>query len=73
MGKGRPYNNACDYGHEVSGAGQVRRLDTGGGSGAYLCREHWKKEMEWRKERNRTLTGSARFPIRKFPGKGGRQ
>jgi hypothetical protein len=23
--------------------------------------------MAWRKERNKTLTGKAKFPIRKFP------
>lgn len=47
--------------------GPIRRLDTGGGSGIYLCRRCWKDEMKWRKMRNRKLIGDARFPIRKFP------
>ena len=55
----------CDYGHQ---ADKVRRLNTGGGSGVYLCKQHWGKEMDWRKMRNKTLHKSARFSIRKFPG-----
>lgn len=58
-------NTFCDYGHETTA--KIRRLSTGGGSGVYLCKKHWEKEMAWRKERNKTLTGKAKFPIRKFP------
>lgn len=56
---------ACDHGHETIGS--VRRLDTGGGSGLFLCRKHWYSEMRWRKMRNKKLMRSARFSIRKFP------
>lgn len=62
----RRRNTACDAGHEGRGA-KIRRLNLGGGAGAYLCAAHWRKEMAWRKQRNRTLTGSARFSIRRFP------
>jgi hypothetical protein len=61
-------NQDCDNcGGHYTKAGSVRRLDTGGGSGAYLCKGCWKKEMKWRKMRNEKLSGSARFPIKKFP------
>jgi len=56
---------SCDQGHEAT---KVRRLSTGGGSGVYLCRAHWAKEMAWRKQRNKTLARSNRFSIRKWPG-----
>lgn len=61
-------NQYCDQcGGHFTKAGSVRRLDTGGGSGAYLCKGCWKKEMKWRGMRNKSLTGSARFSIKKFP------
>jgi len=60
---------SCDYGHDVVGSGKVRRLNTGGGAGVYVCKKHWDHEMRWRKERNKTLTGKAKFPILKWPGK----
>ena len=47
---------------------KVVRLDTGGHSGAFLCRSCWAKEMRWRKQRNKTLSKSSRFSIRKYPG-----
>lgn len=56
---------ACDYGHE---AVKVRRLSIGGGAGINLCKKHWEHEMQWRRERNKKLTGKSRFPIRKWPG-----
>lgn len=52
------------------GAGKVRRLKLSSAkrSGAVnLCRGCWSSEMTWRRKRNKTLTGSAKFPIRKFP------
>ena len=61
-------NQDCDScGNHYTKSGSVRRLDTGGGSGAYLCRGCWKKEMKWSGMRNMTLTGSARFSVKKFP------
>jgi hypothetical protein len=47
---------------------RVVRLDTGGGGGVFLCRGCWSKEMNWRRQRNKTLTGKAKFSIRKYPG-----
>lgn len=67
--KRKPAQKSCDYGHF---ANRVHRLDTGGGSGLFLCREHWNKEMAWRKSRNADLkksghlTKSSRFNIRKW-------
>lgn len=55
----------CDYGHTVQ-KGYAKRLDTGGGSGVYLCRKHWAKEMQFRRQRNKSLEGDAKFPIKKF-------
>ena len=52
----------CDYGHEA----RVHRLNTGGGSGVYLCRKHWAAEMAWRRERNKGLAKGNRFSIRKW-------
>lgn len=57
-------NKYCDYGHEAT---KARRLNLGGGAGIFLCKTHWDREMRYRKERNKQLTGDARFPIRKFP------
>jgi hypothetical protein len=54
----------CDHGH---GPARVHRLATGGGAGVFLCRQHWAAEMRWRKQRNKTLSRSARFSIRKWP------
>lgn len=61
-------NDVCDYCTNFRGSvGPIRRLNTGGGSGVYLCRQCWNKEMKWRKQRNKTLSRTARFPILKFP------
>lgn len=54
---------ACDYGHFAK---KIRRLNTGGNSGVFLCQRHWKQEMKWRKQRNKTLEGKAKFPILKW-------
>lgn len=63
-------NQGCDgCGQQFTRPNSVRRLDTGGGSGLYLCRSCWGKEMAWRKQRNKTLEPFAKFPIRKFPSK----
>ena len=53
----------CDHGHK----GGARRLDTGGGSGVYLCRKHWVEEMNWRKLRNEELEPQNQFDILPFP------
>lgn len=61
-------NTSCDGCSEgFTVVGKIRRLNTGGDSGAYLCRKCWAKEMVWRKLRNETLEKSVRFPIIKFP------
>lgn len=56
----------CDFGHDALA---VRRLPTGGGSGIFLCKRHWAKEMQWRRMRNKELVRGTKFPIRKWPGK----
>ena len=62
-------NQDCDQcGGHFTKAGSVRRLDTGGGSGAYLYKGCWKKEMRYRMMRNKSLSGNAKFSIKKFPG-----
>jgi hypothetical protein len=53
----------CDHGHEAT---KVHRLDTGGGSGVFLCKQHWEREMRWRKQRNKTLSRGNKFAIRKW-------
>ena len=47
---------------------KVVRLSLGGGAGAFLCRGCWAKEMAYRKRRNKTLSKSGKFSIRKYPG-----
>ena len=41
--------------------GKTRRLELGGGSGMSLCNVCLKKEISWRKNRNKTLSGKALF------------
>jgi len=48
----------CD---NCMGYGKTRRLELGGGSGMTLCNTCLKKEIEWRKIRNKTLEGKAKF------------
>jgi hypothetical protein len=60
----RFHYKTCD--HDGHNAEHVHRLNTGGDSGAFLCKTHWATEMKWRKERNKTLSGSAKFPILKW-------
>ena len=58
----------CDGSGPHSGD-EVRRLPTSaeaGGGAVILCRNCWKHEMEWRKERNTSLEGNAKFPILDF-------
>ena len=45
--------------------GQVRYIRTGG-AGVYLCKKCWKREMEWREKRNKSLPASMRLPILKW-------
>jgi hypothetical protein len=54
----------CDHdGHDSK---HIHRLNTGGHSGALLCKEHWNSEMKWRKQRNKTLAKENKFPILKW-------
>jgi len=53
----------CDWGHQHK---SIKRLDTGGGSGAFLCPLHWRYEMQWRKERNKDLSENVKFSIVPF-------
>ena len=46
---------------------KTRRLDLGGHSGINLCRGCWAKEMQYRRQRNKKLSGTSKFPIRKYP------
>lgn len=62
----KKYCDGCSKG--FSGAGKIRRLSLPGNAGVFLCKSCWNKEMRWRKLRNKSLSKSARFPIRKFPG-----
>ena len=41
--------------------GPTRRLELGGGSGMSLCDKCLGKEIAWRKMRNKTLEGKAKF------------
>lgn len=40
-----PYNS-CDGAHDT--LGEIRRLETGGGAGALLCKDCYKRELRWR-------------------------
>lgn len=42
--------NVCDYGHDTQSA--IRRLPTSGGAAVLVCREHYQKEIAWRKAEN---------------------
>ena len=44
----------------------VKRISTGGGSGAYLCSGCLKSELQWRKERNKTLAPGNKFKVKGF-------
>lgn len=50
----------CDYGHWCK---SVKRLPAPGGGASILCAYHFKKEMEWRRERNKHLAKENRFTI----------
>lgn len=65
MAKARRYPT-CDA-HDHGGANvKTRQLSLGGGQVLHLCRAGFTAEMAWRRRRNKTLTGKARFPIRKW-------
>jgi len=53
--------NACDGGHETGG--EIRRLDTGGGSAVLVCRRCYRKEIAWRRLRNEELQESCKFDL----------
>ena len=40
---------------------KVRRLELGGGTGMKLCDSCLRKEILWRKKRNKNLRGKAKF------------
>jgi len=62
------FQDSCDGGgRSFCEHGPAARLETGGGSGLYLCPPCWAHEMEWRKERNRELDPSCMFAIREYP------
>jgi len=66
------YNNECDsQGAGNCSAGETHRMELPGGAGINLCRTHWKRELGWRHDRNRELTGTARYPLPAWPGRGG--
>jgi hypothetical protein len=56
-------NNNCDGSHCTKETGEVRRVETGGGSGVILCKDCFAVEMAWREYRNRELAEYAKFPI----------
>lgn len=61
-------NQDCDNcGIHTEKPGKIKWLNLGNNSGAFLCETCWNKEMNYRKERNKTLHGAAKFNIRKFP------
>jgi hypothetical protein len=43
---------------------KVRRIELGGGSGAYLCDACLKQEIAWRRGRNKTLSKRAKFRVK---------
>jgi hypothetical protein len=55
-------NNNCD-GSGPCEAGEVRVLTTGGQSNAILCRECFRREIEYRRERNRELGSEFQFEL----------
>jgi len=57
----------CDGGCKNSEIKRVHRVDTGGGSGLFLCVECFEREMSYRKERNAEPYKNA-FPVYNWPG-----
>lgn len=49
-----------DYGDEVT---EARVLPTGGGSNIICGKKGFNQEMQYRRERNKTLTDSAKFAL----------
>lgn len=58
-----PQNPNCDGAHCTCTAGETRRLPTGGTSAVILCRSCYRKEINWRIEKNRRLTSGNQFPL----------
>jgi hypothetical protein len=46
-----------------SSAPEVRVLPLGGHGNLILCREHWNRELRWRRERNRELADDVRYGL----------
>lgn len=60
----------ADHCDKCDGQVTSARLDTGGSSGVFLCRDCWQKEMVWRNLRNSEVT--SKFKIKAFPLRGGK-
>ncbi len=41
----------------------IKRLETGDGSGLFLCRKGWEQEMQFRTERNHQLASDTQFAL----------
>ena len=52
------HRSYCD---KCSSLKLVRRVSLGGGSGANFCDACLRTEVSWRKERNKSLWGKAKF------------
>lgn len=61
--------DGCDYGHQAVEAVRLPTSRDPSGGAVFLCPVHWRKEMQWRHERNRELSEEARFDIYQYPGK----
>lgn len=69
MAKATARNTDCDgCGAFTTTPGKIRRLSLPGNAAIHLCKKCWTREMRWRKERNKILHPTARFPIRAWPG-----
>lgn len=64
-------SDTCDHGEDEHKP--CYRLDLGNSGGVFLCREHWLKEMSWRRRQNESLELECRFDILPFPGTGERE
>lgn len=51
----------CEKGECVDPTSDVRKLPTGGGANAILCRSCFENEIQYRKDRNKTLHPEERF------------
>lgn len=62
-----PANNNCD-GAGPHLAGVVKKMATGGGGNMILCRACWARELQYRADRNRNLSGWAKFDLPTWKG-----